>query len=300
MRTRIFLSIAFAILSLVGVRAQSPREVQASKLLSESKWAEAETAYAQIVSEQPKNATAWINLGESQLQQKKYDAAEKSFAQALELKFRPVVNRMNLARVAAARGDKEKLLARLRELVAAGLGSRGRPMLAYPEFTPFQQDADFKKIVSEDMAPCRAPHYRDFDFWIGEWQVYDPHEKQLLGQSSVTPEQEGCLIRENWKSKQGPESGTSMNYFDVHDSTWHQMYIDNSGDARAFPPLTGNLVDGKMTLLSEMKDGVQTRWTWYATAPGKVRQMAEQSADAGKTWNISWDSVYVKQTAAKP
>src|SRR3954468_23232302 len=134
MRTRISVLATLITLLFTAVRAQSPREHQASKLLSESKWADAEAAYAQIVAERPKNAAAWINLGEAQLQQKKFDAAEKSFALALELKFRPVVDRMNLARVAAARGNREKVIARLRDLVANGQGSRARPMLGYPEF----------------------------------------------------------------------------------------------------------------------------------------------------------------------
>jgi hypothetical protein len=38
-----------------------------------------------------------------------------------------------------------------------------------------------------------------------------------------------------------------------------------------------------------------SRWTWYTLVPNKVRQMAEQSADNQKTWNITWDSVYVKK-----
>lgn len=287
----------FPVLMILAVSAfaQSSREVEASKLLADLKWAQAETAYAQILAEQPKNAAAWINLGEAQLQQKKFADAEKSFTQALQLKFRPVVNQMNLARVAAAQGDKQKAITRLRELVAQGQGSRGRPMLAYPEFAAMKSDPDFQRLVANEMVPCRGEHYRDFDFWVGEWRVYDPQEKQVLGHNSVTLEQEGCVVRENWKSARGFESGTSLNYFDFHDSTWHQNYIDNSGDARAYPPLMGKLVDGKMTLLSEVKDGTQTRWTWHALAPGKVRQMAEQTADSGKTWNVSWDSVYVKQ-----
>ena len=37
------------------------------------------------------------------------------------------------------------------------------------------------------------------------------------------------------------------------------------------------------------------RWTWYALSPDRVRQMAEQSLDGGKTWRTTWDSVYVRK-----
>src|SRR3954468_2621130 len=156
MRTRVAVLATLITLLFTAVHAQSPREDQASKLLSESKWADAEAAYAQIVAEQPRSAAAWINLGEAQLQQNKFDTAEKSFALALELKFRPVVNRMNLARVAAARGDRENVIARLRELVANGQGSRARPMLGYAEFNAYRSDAEFTRIAKEEMAPCRG------------------------------------------------------------------------------------------------------------------------------------------------
>ena len=42
------------------------------------------------------------------------------------------------------------------------------------------------------------------------------------------------------------------------------------------------------------------RWSWYVLGPGKVRQMAEKSEDAEKTWKIIWDSVYVKSETSSP
>jgi hypothetical protein len=50
-----------------------------------------------------------------------------------------------------------------------------------------------------------------------------------------------------------------------------------------------------MVLITDVVDGAQSRWTWYELAAGKVRQMAEQTNDSGKTWTITWDSVYVKK-----
>jgi hypothetical protein len=81
----------------------------------------------------------------------------------------------------------------------------------------------------------------------------------------------------------------------VRDQKWHQLYLDNSGNAGAFPAMAGNFVEGKMVLVSDENQKPVSRWTWYVLEPGKVRQMAEQSTDGEKTWKIIWDSVYVKQ-----
>lgn len=149
----------------------------------------------------------------------------------------------------------------------------------------------FQKI-KESFQPCRAPEFRQFDFWVGDWEVQNP-VGQTIGDNQVTLEQNGCLLVEHWKSGLGVETGSSFNYYDSFDRQWHQNYIPNSGIAHA--PMAGGLRDGRMVLLAEPRNGVQERWTWYVLAPGKVRQMAEQTADGGKTWAVVWDSVYVKR-----
>lgn len=144
-------------------------------------------------------------------------------------------------------------------------------------------------------APCQAPEYRKFDFWVGDWDVHAPNGGPTVGRNLVTIEQQGCLLVEHWTSSTAGQTGTSFNYYDVRDKKWHQLYLDNSGNAGAFPAMAGDLVDGKMVLITDETKSPVSRWTWYVLESGKVRQMAEQSTDAGKTWNIVWDSVYVKK-----
>jgi len=103
------------------------------------------------------------------------------------------------------------------------------------------------------------------------------------------------LLVEHWKSAEGVQTGSSFNYYDIRDKKWHQLYIDNSGNAGAFPAMAGSLEDGKMVLLTNEKDGTLSRWTWYVIKPGTVRQMAEQTTDAGKHWHTTWDSTYQKK-----
>ena len=138
--------------------------------------------------------------------------------------------------------------------------------------------------------PCSKDVYRQFDFWIGKWEVKSPAGK-TIGWNEVTRELGGCLLVEHWKSA-GKSAGSSFNYYDIRDQQWHQLYIDNSGDAGAFPVMSGYLQNGKMVLLTDPKIKPLDRWTWYQTSPGKVRQMAERSEDGGKTWSTVWDSTY--------
>jgi hypothetical protein len=106
------------------------------------------------------------------------------------------------------------------------------------------------------------------------------------------------LLVEHWTASKGGQTGTSFNYYDVRDKKWHQLYLDNSGNAGAFPAMAGNFADGKMVLIADDKQTLVSRWTWYMVEPGKVRQMAEQSSDGQRTWNVVWDSVYVKVDGA--
>jgi len=266
----------------------------ANALFARSEWDPAAAAYERIVAAEPANGAAWQNLGESLLRLRRYDEAIRAYGRAKEAGFRPFVNDLNAARAQAARGDRKEAIAALERIVAAGAGPRLRPLIvASTEFEPLRDDPAFKAVLDATIA-CRTPPYRQFDFWVGEWEVRDPADN-VVGRNRVTLEQGGCLIVENWESARGGQTGSSFNYYDVRDRKWHQLYIDNSGNAGAFPPLAGELKDGRMVLLSDEKTSPVSRWTWYAVTPDRVRQMAEQSTDGQKTWQTTWDSYYVRK-----
>src|SRR5262245_43236045 len=71
--------------------------------------------------------------------------------------------------------------------------------------------------------PCSQPQFRQFDFWVGEWEVKDPDGK-VVGQNSVTSRELGCVVVEQWKSSQGA-TGMSMNYFDPLSGQWTQKWV---------------------------------------------------------------------------
>ena len=292
----IALCIASIGVSAAALSAQQPPTLQsADELLGQSKWADAAAAYTAITTKDATNGAAWQNLGESLLQQHKVNEAAEAFERAIELPYRPLLNHLNLARVYASAKDHEKAIAQLQFLADSGQGARLRSLvLSSPEFTSLKTDKDFQRLL-EKLAPCTSAEYHKFDFWVGDWDVRAPNGGVTVGHNLVTSEQEGCLLVEHWTASSGGQTGTSFNYYDVRDKRWHQLYLDNSGNAGAFPAMAGDFVDGKMVLVSDETQSPVSRWTWYVVEPGKVRQMAQQSADGGKTWTTIWDSIYVKQ-----
>ena len=287
------LSMTVTAWTLAGQTAP-PAVSAADGLFAQSKWPEATTAYQSIAAVDPGNVQVWQNLGEALLQQHKAAQAREAFQHALDLHSRPVFNQLNIARTYADENDRARSLSALQKLIASGNGGIIRPMvLSAAEFTRWKNDPEFQGLLTQ-MLPCQLVEFRQFDFWIGDWEVQDPRGN-VVGHNLVTREQDGCLLIEHWTAATGGQTGTSFNYYDVQDKLWHQLYIDNSGNAKAFPTMAGALTDARMVLLTDPSKPSISRWTWYLLAPKRVRQMAEQSTDNQKTWNITWDSVYVKK-----
>lgn len=141
--------------------------------------------------------------------------------------------------------------------------------------------------------PCTTSHYRQFDFWIGEWTVTTPDGK-YAGKNSIQPILNGCALYESWTGASGYR-GDSLNFYDTSRGVWHQTWIDFAGG-----PLYGDggLVDGSMVLSGSGKDrkgnNITNRITWTPNADGSVRQHWEVSSDAQASWNTVFDGLYKK------
>jgi hypothetical protein len=146
--------------------------------------------------------------------------------------------------------------------------------------------------------PCTAPEYRQFDFWMGNWDVKDPQGK-VVGTNRITREYDGCVLQEHWEAR-GPQkqTGSSFNTWNAPARQWHQTWVDSTG---GFLLLDGGLVDGAMVLVGEMPARVGTgrvrhRITFTPLPAGTVRQFWESSRDGGKTWTVTFDGLYVRKS----
>ena len=150
-------------------------------------------------------------------------------------------------------------------------------------------------IAQEDACPCCSEDHVAFDFWLGEWEVFN-NEGALVGTNSIAKEQTGCVIRENWKSANGQFTGGSTNFYNSQTKEWQQLWIDNAGSHLL---LSGGREGNQMILSSkeiprENDEPYINRITWTHNEDGTVRQLWEILA-GGKVINIAFDGLYRKK-----
>ena len=141
------------------------------------------------------------------------------------------------------------------------------------------------------VAPCAAPEFHQFDFWVGRWDVYPTGKEKLVAHSLIEPLY-GCAIRENWMPLTN-QPGGSLSVYVPSERHWEQFWVDSSG-TRAF--FTGGW-DGKAMVISGKWGGPLVRMSYSKNADGSVRQFGEQSTDEGKSWSPQFDFTYRKSAS---
>lgn len=273
------------VIGLLAVGTMAQTVEQAEALAAEQEHEEALEAYRSVVSVEPENGRAWYGMGQSLQSLGRYEEALEAFDEAGDLGFRKggVLFRKGTIYLEMGRiEDAKTSLSRAAE--------NGVPVFrlskSFPSFEKVKDDAEFAAYLSS-LAPCTSAEYDHFDFWLGEWDVYNP-SGQKVGENTIEKILDGCVVYETWTGA-GGSAGRSFNRWDPETETWNQHWVNDHGTEII---MSGGFEDGKMVL--ETAEGVEPkqRWTWYEIEPGKVRQMATQTTD-GETWNVIWDSVYI-------
>jgi hypothetical protein len=166
------------------------------------------------------------------------------------------------------------------------------------ELGNLKQDSRFDAVLNQvkrNAKPCGYdPEFRQFDFWIGEWEVFNGGT--LAGKSKVELILKDCVIVENWESASYNYSGKSYNVYNPGIKKWQQFWVDNAAGPTLY---IGEFVNGEMRFNSESfnPDGtkVLSKMTFYNLGPDKIRQHIQQSTDSGKTWTNYFDGEYTRQ-----
>jgi uncharacterized damage-inducible protein DinB len=147
---------------------------------------------------------------------------------------------------------------------------------------------------AQGSSPCASPEHRQFDFWLGDWDVVDSAGAPQ-GRNTVTREQNGCAIQEHWTGADG-STGTSLNTYLSAEKRWHQTWIDGQGGVLL---LDGTFKDGAMVLEGRSagpRGGVViNRIAWTPLDASRVRQIWTASRDEGKTWTTVFDGIYKRR-----
>ncbi|CAM1343786.1 hypothetical protein [Tenacibaculum amylolyticum] len=142
---------------------------------------------------------------------------------------------------------------------------------------------------------CTSPEYQQFDFWVGDWNVYDVNNK-LIGTNTILAMPNACAIQENWTSQNNASLGTSYSYYDNTDKKWHQLWIDNKGYVLA---TKGKFEGNKMILSSDLvtssKGDYYNRITWIHNADGTVTQIWDFVSPKNKILREAFRGIYKKK-----
>ena len=146
---------------------------------------------------------------------------------------------------------------------------------------------------------CSAPEHRQFDFWIGEWDVTPNGATLKPGQKPATniimPVHKDCVLFEQYTSPQ--LTGMSVNVYDRSRGQWHQTWVDSSGGVHDY---WGGREGDRMVFYGTTPAGQnahlrgRVRLTFFHESADRVRQFSER-LNADRTWSVNYDLIYTRR-----
>ena len=296
--------LAFLYLISVGVSAQTPSTKIPDSLFTAQQWKAAIPLYESAIKSGVSNALTWNRLGYCYHNSGQIDLAIKDYMTSLENKpaaALELIVQTRLARAYSLKNEIDKSFAALDR--ACNLGyANANELETHADFTNVRKDKRFenaKKLVYANAFPCQKDlRTKEFDFWLGDWDVYARGTATLVGKSKIESASGGCMVLENWTAV-GPalHNGKSMNYVDPVSGKWIQLWVGSSGiiQQNITRFYDGEYKDGAMRFVFDHEvNGAKIigRFIFYNEGPNQVRQFNEQSSDGGKTWTTSYDFTY--------
>ena len=144
--------------------------------------------------------------------------------------------------------------------------------------------------------PCCTDAHRQFDFWLGDWTVYDTTGKQI-GENTIVSQEDGCLLAEHWRGA-GGTTGRSINFVDRADGSWNQVWIDNQGNKLV---LKGEGSPGKMVMRSTVTKHPRSgkdfynQISWTVQGDGSVMQQWDLIFEADQEMRTVFKGIYRKE-----
>jgi hypothetical protein len=147
--------------------------------------------------------------------------------------------------------------------------------------------------------PCADPAQRQFDFWIGDWDVFEVERPTVIvARARVESILNACVLHEIYEATDG-HRGESFSVYDVARHTWHQTWVNDSGYLLT---IEGGLRNRAMILegTDHLPDGKprQVRGEWRSDGQG-TREVAARSTDGGVNWIPWFDLLFRPHTAGR-
>lgn len=141
---------------------------------------------------------------------------------------------------------------------------------------------------------CNVPEYRQLDFWLGDWDTFDPGDSATsVARAHIELIAAGCAVHELYEQTDGL-IGDSILSFDPVRKLWQQTWVTNHGSLMV---IAGRFKDGALSLEGTMhlRNGTSLlqRITWKTEGSG-VRESSVVSKNGGRTWEPSFDVLFQK------
>ena len=147
------------------------------------------------------------------------------------------------------------------------------------------------KLSQEESSSHATSGSRQFDFWIGEWDLTWPDEG--CGTNSVQAILDGKVILETFSAApSAPLQGMSVSVYNPSLNIWQQTWVDNQGTYLDF---VGASQEGRMILERTAIVGEKStlqRMVFYNITPLQLDWSWEHSQDHGVTWEALWQIHY--------
>jgi hypothetical protein len=290
---------SFSALCMLVLLAGPPEAKVADAAFQKHEWARAAEAYEKVTAASPEDGVAWLRLGISLVQLGRGSAAVLPLGKAQKLGVQPPFVQYQLAQALALSGDTKGALGVLEALVEADYYPSGPPAALEKGFASLARDTQFAKLsaaMEVNRAPCKsgdaASAYRQFDFWVGDWDVVDKAGNPV-GTSHVERILGDCVLLESWHGQGGGE-GKSLSSWNPGLGHWEQYWADGQGVPIFF---TGRVEEAELRLRADSatRSGAPvTRRVAFSKLPGgRVRQLSEASSNGGRTWATEYDFTYL-------
>ena len=148
---------------------------------------------------------------------------------------------------------------------------------------------------------------RDFDFWIGEWDVQNRDLQEdgswkdaTRTRARITPVLEGNALLEEWAGPYGSGfmNGFSLRSWDAEAEHWTiVLFWTMDGNAR-FGRMNGSFRHGRGEFIAGNESGRRTRYTFSDALENTVRWDSATSQDFGVHWKTDWIMEFSRTRAA--
>lgn len=277
---------------------------KADSLFAYKAWSLARSHYMALLADTGTTAVGWYRLGYCNQRLGNYDDAFRDYRRSMDLHPSRPLKALLYSKMAAIHSRRKQDGSALDDLDSAVANGylNWSELDSAKDFAHLRGEKRFAVLSQSVYAgayPCMSdPHAREFDFWVGEWDVYVTGTWYYAGHSLIQRISGGCSLLENWDSPSS--SGKSINFIDPVGNKWKQSWSGSykngnqeftdgeyRDDAMWFNFVTTNAANQKIT----------GRLIFYNLGNGRVRQLSQSYDDGAKAWTTNYDFTYIRKAS---